>query len=49
MTIPWEWSTVTTFVNDFLSSTFIASAAGALVAIGIAGAILFMVRRAFFS
>ena len=45
MAIPWEWTTVTTFVQDFLTSSFIASAAGALTAIGIAGAILMMVRR----
>jgi len=48
MTIPWEWTAVTGFVQDLLGSSFVATAAGALVAIGVVGAVLRMVMRAFF-
>ena len=47
MSIPWDWSVVSGFVQEILSSTFIATAAGAVVAIGLTTFLLRRVLAAF--
>ena len=47
MSIPWDWSVVSQFVQDILGSGFVALAAGSVVAVGITTFLLRRVLAAF--